>query len=196
MTKILLVPTLALNLCIFAGSAAVLPEGSYLEYSFTSLTPSRPATPQDDLYSAIVGFAPESFSPGDVLRLSLFEDSTSEEPFRVEDLVGTDPLPGGGQLFGFGVGGTQGTAGHWQDLQGVFRVMMVAGSMDITLLRCHTLVDGIRYDGVMQVPEPSTILLALFGVAILALTRILQKHTPDPPERSRYSMTCSAAANR
>jgi hypothetical protein len=163
------------------AQGVLLTSGQSVDYVFSSLSPAGPlADGSTELYEALVGWADGTFLSGSSVTLSLFETSTSETPFRTGEILGyTPPPPQPGDLTVSSNGeGFLGLAGvndpAWQDLQGVVRLTVTSGSIEVTQLGCQTVVAGIIYGGsIAPVPEPGTSsLLALaFTLAIIARTR-------------------------
>lgn len=162
----------------------LLTSGQSMDYVFSSLSPAGPLPDgSTELYEALVGWADGTFLTGSSVTLSLFETSTSETPFRTGDLFGyTPPPPQPGDLTVSSNGeGLLGLADvnnpAWQDLQGVVRLTVTSGSIEVTQLGCQTVVDGIVYGGSTSVPEPGTsaLLVMIFTLAIIIKIR----RTPD-----------------
>jgi hypothetical protein len=98
----------------------------------------------------------DSFSPGESLRIDVFEDSVSGP------ILSTSTFAPIGGLFPSVIAGKENA---WQDLQGAVRLTMLNGSADFVLL--FTVSDGtgraFQYP-VQQVPEPTA--LSLMSVVV------------------------------
>jgi len=117
-----------------------------------------------DQGSVFVGFANNLFDSGESLTLDFYENSSSELPVASQFFSST---------------GTSAIAGFvpslWQDHQGVVRLTMNEGSVELDRLSFTVINAGVGYQGAVPVPEPSTIaLLAL--LALFIPRRLLKKH--------------------
>ena len=100
-------------------------------------------------------------TPGSTLRFEAFENSLSEAPI----FTSTGLLSDGSGIYGAKLGIA------WQDLQGVFKVTMTAGSASLHYL--HGTVqtpDTAFYIQIVPIPEPGTVTLCALGAALFLLT--------------------------
>src|SRR5258706_8279191 len=93
-----------------------------------------------------VAFGNSLLDPGEALTLDLYENSLSDVPFASQTFSGI----GASSL-------ATATPAAWQDLQGVVRVTMNEGSVELDHLSFMVIQNGVGYGGTIIVPEPSTI---------------------------------------
>jgi len=118
-----------------------------------------------------VSLGMDMLGPGDTLRLEMFENGLNEAHLVVETYDGSTPL---GVLF-------LQSPQSWLDFQGVIRLTMLSGSVDVSNVRFDVLPNlNTLCFNVVAVPEPSTCLLAGLGGAIGAGCWISRLFTPKP----------------
>jgi hypothetical protein len=160
---------------VIEAQGVFLSAGQSLEYSFSSLSPIGPVDvfpgEPTEVYSAGFTWTQGTFPTGSLVTLSLFENSTSQVPFRTADLQGNTPSSGAPVVLnGIGlIGLDDRDAPVWQDFQGVLLLSVTSGSIAIESLSCETVVGGIRYGGSLPIPEPSehTLLFLMFSCLLL-----------------------------
>ena len=156
----------------------ILVSGQTFDYSFSSLSFIGPASFLTWPYEVSLGWVDGTFQAGSSVTLSLFETSTSETPFQTVDFDGSTF---GSVNSASVVGGTPGQDSPvWQDLQGVVRLSVTSGSIEVNQLGCETVVGGVQYAGFAlipggsgPIPEPrtSTLLMMAFALAIIGKRR-------------------------
>ena len=104
-----------------------------------------------------------SYAPGTQALLEMFETSVTDAPVRSRLTSFFFDANHGGN----GVGGQ----GLWQDVQGVMRLSVISGAVDLSGMKVEVLGGPFDPFGhhvqVLSVPEPSSTLL--FGLGMLAL---------------------------
>jgi hypothetical protein len=140
----------------FAGAAqgVHLSAGETLSFGFSGVngchfTEAAPGS------VVIVGFATDLLDPGESLRVELFENDLMELPFATETFS-----PGSAETGVY----VAGPFSHWLDFQGLTKITMVGGSVDVLGGLFFVSPDRFTYcDRFIAVPEPSAAVLAGLG---------------------------------
>lgn len=105
--------------------------------------------------SVLIAFGIDILSTGESLRLELFENNLSEPPFATQSYS-----PQTSSTFAILAGGES----RWSDQQGIVRVSMINGSVDVDF--AHFIYAPRRDVGcpvLISVPEPGSLTLSAFG---------------------------------
>jgi hypothetical protein len=114
----------------------------------------------------LVGFGNDLLDAGETLTLDLYENSASELPFASQSFTGT------------GISSiTTGRLGLWQNLQGIVRITMNEGSVNLDYLGFEVVQNGVGYVGTTTVPEPSTLAIGLVA-GVIALWFGVRRRSP------------------
>jgi hypothetical protein len=113
--------------------------------------------------SVAIYFANNLFDPGERLTLDFYENNSSELPVASQSFSGTGESAIAGSV-----------PALWQDRQGLVRLTMNEGSIEVEQINFIVLNEGIGYQGTLPVPEPSTITFLSF-VGLFLIGRLLQK---------------------
>ena len=159
-----------LSLLIVASSISAQAQGSIHLTAGQSYTYSFSTVPYLGIGTdANYGFATwyfangSSYAPGTQALLEMFETSVTDAPVRSR----LTSFFFDSSLGGNGVGGS----GLWQDVQGVMRLTVVSGAVDLSGMKVEVLGGPFDPFGhhvqLVSVPEPSSLLL--FGLGMLAL---------------------------
>lgn len=143
------------------ATAGALSVGQDYEFAFSNLPFHEPA-PYPNQGGVTIQFRADLLEAGDVVRFELFEDSVGDPAFFTNDF--TTPT----DHFGASVV----SPAPWQDLQGVIRVSVLAGSIEIGSISAQVIRDGSRYFAtipISPVPESSSVYLLAIGIAALSL---------------------------
>lgn len=158
--------------------ATPITSGHPLEVSFLNLAFLQPSGAQNQGGFSLNFSSTDLFDLDETVRFELFEDANFSIPISVTGetdptdyyMQWTNTSPDTDQI-GISV------IGIWQDLEGSFRVSILAGSVDVRSARVWGFVNGQQYEKYVVgsadnqsnvgVPEPST--LALIGVALLSI---------------------------
>jgi hypothetical protein len=147
---ILLILFSILSPCI-VKAGLILNTGQSFEYEFSSIASTTPFS--DDLFRYAgwrVGF--RIIESDYSIIFSVFEDNTTQVPIRSGTFNGnTDPsggITGGGFL-------TSAALAPWQDLQGVFKIEVVSGAIELKSFNAATVVGEDYYEQTYEVCETS-----------------------------------------
>ena len=158
-----------LTLLAFGQGVGIGPGGSY-SFGFSSLNFIRPATAADG-GQVSVNFVNNGLGPGESLLLELFPNALTDTPlaFTFGGAAG-GPFPDG-SLGGVALFWSPGAAAEWPDLQGVVRVTMNSGSVQLSSFAVTQVAGGGYYSQNFPVPEPTVMSLALVGAGLLTVVR-------------------------
>lgn len=143
---------LVVALTLVRAAAVHLLQGESVTMNLSGLIQERPNLPGStcqEIGEVLVRFQGDLLLPGDSIRIELFENSTAEAPFSSMDRSGL------GQ--GTGALGTYIYA-QWQDLQGVIRLTMLAGSVNVDSVYVSIQNNGCGHStNTFDSPTPPTI---------------------------------------
>ena len=167
--KLKLLPALLIHglaLVAFGQGVGISQGGSYT-FQFSSLPFVRTAGPLDGGRFA-VNFSTNGLGTGESLLLELFPNSVSDVPltFTFDGAAGS--LLPDGSLGGVFVSWSPGVPGLWPDLQGVARVTMIGGAVQVSDFSVTQVEAGGYYSGSFPVPEPGPLALVLIGAGVFA----------------------------
>jgi hypothetical protein len=161
--------------CIVDASL-VLTQGQSFEFEFNSIEETAPFSV--DLAFAYAGFSLgiNKLTDGESVIFSVYEDSTSQPAIRSETFDGISVITLGPQLeISGGMGGrgflTSVALAPWHDLQGVFKVEVVSGTIELSSFHASTVIGGNYYKQTYAVPEPNSVALVFLGTGVLYLRR-------------------------
>lgn len=159
----------ALTLLAFGQGVGVGPGGSY-SFEFSSLNFIRSANAADGGLVS-VNFVTNGLGPGESLLLELFPNTLTDTPlaFTFDGAAGGS-LPDG-SLGGVAIFWSPGAPAEWPDLQGVVRVTMVSGTIQLSGFAVTQVAGGGYYSQTFPVPEPTTAGLVLVGAGLLMARR-------------------------
>jgi len=152
------------------GQGVGIPTGGSYAFEFSTLPFIRPATPADG-GQVSVNFVTDGLGPGESLMLELFPNALTDTPlaFTFDGAAG-GPFPDG-SLGGVAIFWSPGAAAVWPDLQGVVRVTMGSGSIQISSFSVTQVASGNYYSQTFPVPEPTAMAFVLVGAGLLMATR-------------------------
>lgn len=143
---------LVVALSLARVAAVQLFQGQSVTMNLSGLLQERPNLPGNtcqEIGEVLVRFRGDLLLPGDSIRIELFENSTGETPFSSMDHSGLGQ--GNAEL------GTYLFA-QWQDLQGVIRLRMLAGSVNVDSVYVSIQNNGCgRSTNTFDSPTPPTI---------------------------------------
>ena len=158
-----------LTLLAFGQGMGISSGGSFT-FEFSSLAFIRPATAADG-GQVSVNFIANGLGPGERLLLELFPNTLTDTPLAFTfDGVAGGSFPDG-SLGGVAIFWSPGTAAEWPDLQGVMRVTMNSGSIQLSSFAVTQVAGGGYYSQTFPVPEPTTSALLAMGLGLLLATR-------------------------
>jgi hypothetical protein len=148
-----LLPTLLiffsiLSPCIVKASL-ILNSGQSFEFEFSSIASTTPFP--DDHFSYAgwrvgTGIIESDYS----IIFSVFEDNTTQAPIRSGTFEG-DTIPP--YMLTGGTFLTSAALAPWQDLQGVFKIEVVSGAIELKSFSATTVVGGDYYEQTYAIPE-------------------------------------------
>jgi hypothetical protein len=148
-----LLPTLLilfsiLSPCIVKASL-ILNSGQSFEFEFSSIASTTPFP--DDHFSYAgwrvgTGIIESDYS----IIFSVFEDNTTQAPIRSGTFEG-DTIPP--YMLTGGTFLTSAALAPWQDLQGVFKIEVVSGAIELKSFSAATVVGGDYYEQTYAIPE-------------------------------------------
>ncbi len=158
-----------LTVLAFGQGVGIGPGGSY-SFGFSSLNFIRSANAADGGQVA-VNFVTNGLGPGESLLLELFPNALTDTPlaFTFDGAAG-GPFPDG-SLGGVALFWSPGSAAIWPDLQGVVRVTMNSGSVQLSSFAVTQVAGGNYYSQTFPVPEPTATTLVLIGAGLLIVVR-------------------------
>jgi hypothetical protein len=158
-----------LTLLAFGQGVGISTGGSYA-FEFSSLSFIRTATPADGGQVSI-NFITDGLGPGENLLLELFPNTLTDTPlaFTFDGATG-GPFPDG-SLGGIALFWSPGSLAIWPDLQGVVRVTMNSGSIQLSSFSVTQVANGGYHSQTFPVPEPSTMTLILVSVGVFMAMR-------------------------
>ena len=142
-----------------SAQGVILTAGESLTIGFDGVDSCHPADASPFTY-VFLGFRSDEFGPDESLRLEMFEDSLNDVPFASQTYNPVTALSGI-NLYG---------PGAWFDYQGLIRVSMLRGSVEVAGAQFIVYPNTSMYcEAVVLVPEPSTWIFAGLsaGAAIL-----------------------------
>src|SRR5207245_11324462 len=119
-----------------------------------------------------VSFGNDRLDPGESLRVEMFENNLSEPPIAAQTFSPTTS-----QSFA-----SMENLGSWLDLQGVARLSVLAGSVDVVQADFHVVPDNFTFcTTTVIVPEPGA--AALIGIAgvISGIVSLLRRRSSAKP---------------
>ena len=154
-----------LTLLAFGQGVGIGPGGSFT-FEFSSLAFIRPANAADGGQVSL-NFVTNGLGPGESLLLQLFPNTLGDTPlaFTFDGAAG-GPFPDG-SLGGVAIFWSPGAAAEWPDLQGVVRVTMIGGAVQLSNLSVTQVAGGGYYSQTFPVPEPTATALVLVGAGLL-----------------------------
>lgn len=173
----LLVTFLLLSNSVYGG--LILNEGQSYNFEFSSI--SLYAFDPDDLFgdppiSISNQYAHTEFhlgsnylSTGESLIFSAFGNSASEPAIRSGIFNGFAGNTGGGFFLG------EIPLKPWQDKQGVIRIEVVIGTIELESFTIATVIGDQFYKQTYSVPEPNSVVLLFTGMGVLRLRRKARK---------------------
>lgn len=155
------------RLCFAQG--VILNEGESFLFEFSSLDYIRPVTIQDShLFRAF--FAPGSYTSGETITVELFANSLGDDPLRFYGISYADPADN--LAVNFEWAWSPAAQPIWPDLQGLARVTVTGGQIELSGFQIDQLVGGGFYSLNTPVPEPSVFALgALAGLVAIVFKR-------------------------
>ena len=145
----------------------ILNAGQSFELEFSSISSTAPFSDDPFGYAGFnvgTGIIESDFS----VLFSVFEDNTSQPALQSGTFDGTTIPPamitGGGYL-------TSVALAPWQDLQGIFKVEVISGTIELSSFDASTVIGGQYYEQSYAVPEPNSVALLFTGVGVLYLRR-------------------------
>lgn len=158
--------------------ATIITDGQSYEFEFNTLNFIESVTYKNQ-GGATISFLDDLLDQGEVARLEFFENSILTTPFFQHDF--NSPT----NHFGASVV----VPVPWQDLQGIIKLTMLSGSVDINEIDVQVIRDGNRYletFSTVPIPEPETGLLIIFGlISIYMARRFFNKN--NEPHRSKQT---------
>lgn len=150
-------------LCIFKNSASgglILTEGESLTFEFQDLNTTGIEFTSTYLFFAEVRLG-SFLDSGESFSFSVYEDSVNDLPIRA--IIRSEEVHG---LFSSVSMLTNSLDNApWQDLQGVFRIEALQGTIEIDSIRAETLIGNQYYGQTFSIPEPSSLALLVIGSA-------------------------------
>jgi hypothetical protein len=175
--------------CALTSKAGlILTEGQVFEFEFQDITliNSGPI----ELFGVPAGssniYAFAEFSLGnnllnidESLIFSVFENSTDEQPIR-SDIIHGSGTSGVGYLTNLV------SSVPWVDKQGIFRIEMLTGSVELNSLTAATFpLEGGHCEQTYAIPEPNSVALLFLGTGIIYLRR--KRFSNQRVEPTRYN---------
>jgi hypothetical protein len=160
-TTSLVVSILVISILNISAQGFILGPGESFSFGFSQLDNCQrmmePLPPDGLVY---VSFGNDILGSGESLRLEMFENALSEPPIASQTYSSLMPI----QFVGLS------RSLAWRDFQGVVRVSMIAGSVEVTRGRFFVLPDPFTVcDTVVAVPEPSSFALIAVAAAVGAV---------------------------
>ena len=139
-------------LSLARAAAVQLFQGQSVTMNIGGLVEERPRLGSNtcqEIGEVVVQFRGDLLLPSDSIRIELFENSTSDAPFSILDRSGLGQGTGGLGTFIYA---------QWQDLQGVIRITMLAGSVNVDAVAVSIQNDGCGHStNTIDSPTPPTI---------------------------------------
>ncbi|WP_372808810.1 PEP-CTERM sorting domain-containing protein [Pontiella sp.] len=188
-------------LCPIAKAGLILTQGQSYEFEFSSI--SLYAFDPDNLYGdppvaisnqqahADFQLGSNQLDPGESLILSLFENNEAEPVIRSSSFSATRHSFSGGGLY-------LGDLSYipWQDKQGILRIDVLSGTVEIDSFKTATVIDNQYYEQTYAIPEPNSVGLIIIGTGILYLRRKRfsksgkeERLTPSPHTTNHVDLT-------
>jgi len=157
--------------------------GQSFEYEFSSIFSTTPFS-DDPFVFAGFSVSGDILTDGEALIFAVFEDSTDQVPIRSGTFEGVSTVPSGG---GLGGGGflTSVALAPWQDLQGIFKVEVTSGTIELSSFNAATVIGGDYYEQTYVIPEPNSVSLLLLGTGIFYLRRKRFSNQPSGVARQQ-----------
>ncbi|MCF7864437.1 MAG: PEP-CTERM sorting domain-containing protein [Kiritimatiellales bacterium] len=146
----------------------VLSSGQSFEYEFHSIYSTTPFS-DDPFAYARFNLGSDSLSEGDSMVFSVFEDNTNQPAIRSETITYLpDLLP---WPIGSGEFETSVAEAPWQDHQGIFRIEVISGTIELDSFESSTVNGGNYYHQIYVIPEPHSVALLFIGSGLIYLKR-------------------------
>ncbi len=161
---VILLPILFFSHHVCGG--LILAEGESFTFEFQNIDVAGFEFSSTPLYFANVTLG-SFLDSGESFSFSVYEDSSGDLPIRTS--INSEEVHG---LFSSVTMFTNSlSSAPWQDLQGVFKVEAIQGSIEIDSIRAATLIGDQYYEQTFSIPEPSSALLLVIGSGGLILYR-------------------------
>ena len=157
-----LVLFLAIVSCVSRVEATHLFAGDTFTFEFTSLLEVGPRIPPGGCTEGaeiMLRFSGDFLESNELVRLEFFENSLLEPPFYSRERSGL--RVGTGAFGGF-------LLDHWQDLQGIIRITVIAGSINVNQFDVRVQDDCGLFTNIFRFPSPPTVTCA--GAIVLDCT--------------------------
>ncbi len=144
----------------------ILTQGQSFELEFNSMTINP--LQAGDTPSASASFSADAdlFDGIDSVVFSLFEDDASQPPLLSEIFNINNDL-----VVAYNTSSLIATPLPWQDRQGVLRIEVIHGSIELNSFFTTTFNEGQCYQQFQAIPEPNSVALVLLGIGVFLLRR-------------------------
>ncbi len=152
-----------------ASGGLILTHGQSFEFEFQAISiySSAPlGNPPAQYANTHFHLGSDDLDSGDSLIFSVFENSTAEPVLRSGLFNGSSSGFTGG---GFFLGDLPSVP--WQDKQGVLRIEVVTGTVELDSFSVETLIGVQNYEQTYAIPEPNSVALFFIGTGIIYLRR-------------------------
>jgi len=159
----------------FAIAAIPVTSGGSYTLEFSSLPFIEVAPGYQDQISIGFNFLGDVFDPGETMRIEFFEDTINSSPFS-DGNYPTFPSDITSPMNSYGIGVLNPYSPYWKDLQGITKMTMLSGLVNLDSITVTIYSDNAKYSSNFTVvPEPISSILFITGGSFLAGRRYLRR---------------------